>query len=67
MAREELNHIHPAELSDLLAGQTSESREREIRQHLEACGICQAELAIAESFHEQATDAVLAPAITARI
>jgi hypothetical protein len=67
MVREELNHIDPAELADILAGQVNETREREIRQHLEKCGVCQAELALAESFHAQATDTPLAPAIAARI
>ena len=67
MAREELIHINPAELSDLLTGHTSEAREQEIRKHLKACGVCQAELALAESFHEQGTETPLAPAIAARL
>jgi len=67
MAHEELKHIDPPELSDLLAGETSEAREGEIRRHLEACGVCQAELALAESFHEQANVAHLDPAIEARL
>ena len=67
MARSDSNHIDPADLSDLLAGRVGEAREREFRQHLQVCGVCQAELALAESFHQQATDTPLAPEMTARL
>jgi hypothetical protein len=67
MTSAEFQHIEPAELYDFLAGQTSAAREREIRQHLDVCGICQAELALAESFRDQATDTSMDPAIAARL
>jgi hypothetical protein len=67
MEREELNHIDPAELLDLVTGQVSEARAQEIERHLDTCGACQAELTLARSFHEQAGDEPLAPEIAARL
>ena len=45
-----MRHASPEELALLQLGEISPDAERELREHLQSCGLCQAELALAADF-----------------